>query len=398
MFVSVEATILHADVDSFYASVEQRDDPRLRGRPVIVGPGIVLAASYEAKAFGVRTPMPVGRARRLCPQAVVVPARMSAYSEASKALFQVFNDTSGLVEGLSIDEAFLDVGGLRRISGSPTEIAARLRREVRERVGLPVSVGVARTKFLAKVASGVAKPDGLLVVPPEGELDFLHRLPVEALWGVGAVTARKLHARGITTVDQVAALGEKALVQMLGLASGRHINALAHNHDPRPVLAGRRRRSMGSQRALGRGPRSAASVDAVVIGIVDRLARRLRAARRVARTVVLRLRFDDLSRATRSHTLQQATAQTQTILVTARELLKQATPMIESQGITLIGVSLTNLENASAIQLALPLDGRWVPSLDAALDDLTSRFGSSVITRGVHLGRDQGPTVPLLPD
>ena len=398
MFVSVEATILHADVDSFYASVEQRDDPSLRGRPVIVGPGIVLAASYEAKAHGVRTPMPVGRARRLCPQAVVVPARMSAYSEASKALFQVFNDTSGLVEGLSIDEAFLDVGGLRRISGSPTEIAAQLRRDVRERVGLPVSVGVARTKFLAKVASGVAKPDGLLMVPPEGELDFLHRLPVEALWGVGAVTARKLRAKGITTVDQVAASGEKALVEMLGVASGRHINALAHNHDPRPVLVGRRRRSMGSQRALGRGPKSAASVDAVVIGIVDRLARRLRAARRVARTVVLRLRFDDLSRATRSHTLPQATAQTQTILATTRELLKQATPLIQSQGITLIGVSLTNLENASAIQLALPLDGRWVPSLDAALDDLIARFGSSVITRGVHLGRDQGLTVPLLPD
>ena len=398
MFVSVEATILHADVDSFYASVEQRDDPSLRGRPVIVGPGIVLAASYEAKAHGVRTPMPVGRARRLCPQAVVVPARMAAYSEASKALFQVFNDTSGLVEGLSIDEAFLDVGGLRRISGSPTEIAAQLRRDVRERVGLPVSVGVARTKFLAKVASGVAKPDGLLMVPPEGELDFLHRLPVEALWGVGAVTARKLRAKGITTVDQVAASGEKALVEMLGVASGRHINALAHNHDPRPVLVGRRRRSMGSQRALGRGPKSAASVDAVVIGIVDRLARRLRAARRVARTVVLRLRFDDLSRATRSHTLPQATAQTQTILATTRELLKQATPLIQSQGITLIGVSLTNLENASAIQLALPLDGRWVPSLDAALDDLIARFGSSVITRGVHLGRDQGLTVPLLPD
>jgi len=398
MFVSVEATILHADVDSFYASVEQRDDPSLRGRPVIVGPGIVLAASYEAKAHGVRTPMPVGRARRLCPQAVVVPARMAAYSEASKALFQVFNDTSGLVEGLSIDEAFLDVGGLRRISGSPTEIAAQLRRDVRERVGLPVSVGVARTKFLAKVASGVAKPDGLLMVPPEGELDFLHRLPVEALWGVGAVTARKLRAKGITTVDQVAASGEKALVEMLGVASGRHINALAHNHDPRPVLVGRRRRSMGSQRALGRGPKSAASVDAVVIGIVDRLARRLRAARRVARTVELRLRFDDLSRATRSHTLPQATAQTQTILATTRALLKQATPMIQSQGITLIGVSLTNLENASAIQLALPLDGRWVPSLDAALDDLIARFGSSVITRGVHLGRDQGLTVPLLPD
>jgi DNA polymerase-4 len=398
MFVSSEPPILHADVDSFYASVEQRDNPRLRGRPVIVGPGIVLAASYEAKAYGVRTPMAATRARRLCPNAVVVPARMSAYSEASKALFQVFDDTSGLVEGLSIDEAFLDVGGLRRLSGTPTEIAARLRREVRERVGLPISVGVARTKFLAKVASGVAKPDGLLVVPPDGELDFLHALPVEALWGVGAVTAGRLRSEGITIVSQVAALGEKTLVQMLGRAAGRHIHALAHNCDPRPVQVGRRRRSMGSQRAIGRKSKSAASVDAVLIAIVDRLARRLRAARRVCRTIVLQLRFDDLSRATRSHTLPQATAQTQTILTAARRLVTTATPMIENRGITLIGVTLTNLDNDGAIQLALPFDRRWVGSLDDALDELCDRFGSSAITRAVLLGRDPGLSVPLLPD
>ena len=398
MFVSADPTILHADVDSFYASVEQRDDPSLRGRPVIVGPGIVLAASYEAKAYGVYTPMAVARARRLCPDAVVVTARMSAYSEASKALFDVFNDTTGLVEGLSIDEAFLDVAGLRRVSGSPTVIAERLRREVRERVGLPISVGVARTKFLAKVASGVAKPDGLLVVPTDGELEFLHPLPVEALWGVGAVTARKLRARGIERVSQVAELGESALVQLLGRASGRHIHALAHNHDPRPVQAGRRRRSMGSQRAIGRRSKSAASVDAVLVAIVDRLARRLRAARRVCRTIVLRLRFDDLSRATRSHTLPQPTAHTPTILATARGLVTTATPMIESQGLTLIGITLTNLDNDDAIQLALPFDSRWVPSLDAAIDELRDRYGSSAITRAVLLGRDEGLSVPLLPD
>ena len=393
-----DPTILHADADSFYASVEQRDDPSLRGRPVIVGPGIVLAASYEAKAYGVYTPMPVSRARRLCPQAVVVPARMEAYSKASKALFEVFDDTSGLVEGLSIDEAFLDVGGLRRISGSPTEIATRLRREVRERVGLPVSVGVARTKFLAKVASGVAKPDGLKVVPPEAELEFLHPLPVEALWGVGAVTSRKLRDKRITTVRQVAALGEATLVQMLGRASGRHIHALAHNRDPRPVQVGRRRRSMGSQRAIGRGSKSAASIDVVLVAIADRLSRRLRAARRVCRTVVLRLRFDDLTRATRSHTLPQPTAQTQTILTTARELVAAATPMIEGQGLTLIGLTLTNLDNDDAIQMSLPFDRRWVPALDAAVDDLRDRFGTAAITRGVLLGRDQGMSVPLLPD
>ena len=393
-----QAAILHADADSFYASVEQRDDPALRGRPVIVGPGIVLAASYEAKSRGVYTPMPVSRALRLCPDAVVVRARMSAYSEASKALFEVFNDTSGLVEGLSIDEAFLSVGGLRRISGSPTEIAVRLRREVRERVGIPVSVGVARTKFLAKVASAVSKPDGLLVVPPDAELDFLHPLPVQALWGVGAVTSKKLHAQGITTVAQVADLGEETLIRLLGMASGRHIHALAHNRDPRPVEVGRRRRSMGSQRALGRRPKSSASVDAVLIGIVDRLGRRLRAARRVCRTIVLRLRFDDLSRATRSRTLPQPTAHTPTILTAARGLVGEATPLIQSQGLTLIGIALTNLDHDDAVQLALPFDGRWVPSLDAALDDLMERFGSSAIQRGVHLGRDQGLSVPLLPD
>ena len=398
MFVSEEAAILHADVDSFYASVEQRDDPSLRGRPVIVGPGVVLAASYEAKAFGVYTPMAASRARRLCPDAVVVSPRMSAYSEANKALFEVFNDTTGLVEALSIDEAFLDVGGLRRLSGTPTEIAQRLRRDVLERVGLPISVGVARTKFLAKVASGAAKPDGLLVVPPDGELEFLHPLPVEALWGVGVITARKLRAEGVTTVSQVAGLEEAHLIRMLGRGPGRHIHALAHNRDPRPVQVGRRRRSMGSQRAIGRRSKSAASVDAILLSIVDRLARRLRAARRVCRTVVLRLRFDDLSRATRSHTLPQPTAQTQTILATARGLMTAATPMIESRGMTLIGLTLTNLDNDDAIQLALPFDRRWVGGLDAALDDLHDRFGSSAITRGVLLGRDQGLSVPLLPD
>src|ERR671923_391128 len=186
MFVYGGPTILHADADAFFASVEQRDDPALRGQPVIVGAGVVLAASYEAKAYGVRTAMGGRQARRLCPHAVVVPPRMSAYAEASKAVYRVFEDATPLVEGLSIDEAFLDVRGLERISGSPSEIAVRLRRAVRERVGLPITVGVARTKFLAKVASGVAKPDGLLAVPTDTELAFLHPLPVEALWGVGA--------------------------------------------------------------------------------------------------------------------------------------------------------------------------------------------------------------------
>jgi DNA polymerase IV len=398
MFAMGEATILHADVDAFFASVEQRDDPRLRDRPVIVGAGVVLAASYEAKARGVRTAMSGRQARRLCPQAIVVSPRMSAYTEASRAMFQVFDDASPLVEGLSIDEAFLDVRGLERISGTPVEIAARLRRDVRDRVGLPITVGVARTKFLAKVASGVAKPDGLLLVPPERELAFLHPLRVERLWGVGPVTATKLRRRGITTVGEVAQLTEAALVSMLGRASGRHLHALAHNRDPRPVQVRRRRRSIGSQRALGRSPKSPAALDATVVALVDRVTRRMRDAGRVGRTVVLRLRFDDFSRATRSHTLPRATAQTHTILAAARGLLVTAMPMIERQGVTLVGVTVANLDNDGPLQLALPLDPYHGDALDAVLDEVRKRFGSTAITRAVLLGRDEGLTMPMLPD
>ncbi|MFI5054845.1 MAG: DNA polymerase IV [Actinomycetota bacterium] len=393
-----EGTILHADADSFYASVEQRDDPSLRGRPVIVGGGVVLAASYEAKAYGVYTPMGETQARRLCPQAIVVSPRMEAYSEASKAMFAVFNDTTPFVEGLSIDEAFLDVGGLRKISGTPSEIAVHLRRDVLERVGIRVTVGVARTKFLAKVASAVAKPDGLLVVPLDGELEFLHPLPVERLWGVGPVTSRKLRERSITTVAQVAALSEPALVQILGQASGRHIHALAHNRDPRRVEVGRRRRSIGTQRALGRRPQSPEKLDADLIALVDRLGRRLRKAHRVCRTVTLRLRFDDFTRATRSHTLPEATADTVTLLEAGQILLGGALPEIEQRGITLIGITFGNLFGDDAVQLALPFDGAPASAIDTTLDSLHERFGSSAVTRGVLLGRREGLRVPLLPD
>jgi DNA polymerase IV len=398
MFVA-EATILHADLDAFFASVEQRDDPGLRGRPVIVGAGVVLAASYEARAYGIETAMGGVRARRLCPHAIVVPPRMSAYAEASKAVYRVFDDTTPLVEGMSIDEAFLDVRGMERIAGSPVEIAEHLRRRVLDEVGLPLTVGVARTKFLAKVASGVAKPDGLLVVPPDRELAFLHPLPVERLWGVGPATAAKLRERGIRTVGQVAERDEKALVWMLGRAAGRHLHALAHNRDPRPVRRGHRRRSIGSQRALGRSrtPRSPREIDAVVVGLVDRVTRRMRRAGRVGRTVVLRLRFDDFSRATRSHTLVRPTDETWVILVTARWLLATALPLIERRGLTLVGVTVADLENADTVQLRLPLEPHG-SALDAALDSVRARFGPQAITRGVLLGRDDGLSPPLLPD
>lgn len=397
--MSGDATILHADLDAFYASVEQRDFPHLRGRPVIVGGGVVMAASYEAKARGVRTAMSGRDARRLCPDAVVVPPRMAAYSAASKAVFEVFHDTTPLVEGISIDEAFLDVRGLRRIAGAPVDIAARLRGAVRDRVGLPISVGIARTKFLAKVASAVSKPDGLLLVPPHAELEFLHPLPVERLWGVGTVTARKLHDRAIHTVADVAVLDEAVLIGLLGPGTGRHLHALAHGRDPRRVRTGVRRRSIGSQRALGRRRRTPEELDAVLVALVDRVTRRLRATGRVGRTVVLRLRFHDLNqRATRSHTLATPTAHTPTVLAALRELLAAAQPLIRKQGITLLGVTVANLNDARAVQLTLPFDAHDGDALDTTLDALAERFGSTAVTRAVLLGKDPGLSVPLLPD
>jgi DNA polymerase-4 len=402
MFVGVvvagtDATILHADLDAFFASVEQRDNPRLRGRPVIVGGGVVLAASYEARARGVRGAMGGARARGLCPDAIVVEPRMSAYSKASKDVFEVFRRTTPLVEGISIDEAFLDVGGLRRVSGEPASIAARLRQEVLEAVGLRITVGVARTKFLAKVASGVAKPDGLLVVPPADELTFLHPLPVQRLWGVGPKSTAKLHELGIYTVGQVAGLGEAGLVSILGQASGRHLHALAHNRDQRRVRTTPRRRSIGSQHAMGRARHRPDDIDAVVMGLVDRVTGRMRKGDRTGRTVVLRLRFDDFSRISRSHTLSRATADTATILATVRSLVRAATPLIESRGLTLIGIAVGNLDDES-LQLELPFDERDLGALDSALDGVRERFGSSSVTRAVLLHRRQHIEMPLLPE
>jgi DNA polymerase-4 len=398
MFVLASATILHADLDAFFASVEQRDDPRLRGRPVIVGSGVVMTASYEARAFGVKTAMGGRQARRLCPHAVVVEPRMAAYADASKAVFAVFEQTTPLVEPMSIDEAFLDVGGLARIAGTPTEIARRLRHEVCEQVGLAITVGVARTKFLAKVASTVAKPDGLLVVQPEEELTFLHPLPVERLWGVGRVTARKLRERGIATVGEVARLGESTLVSMLGVASGHHLHALAHNQDPRVVQVGRRRHSISSQHALGRSSRAAGALDTVVLELVDRVTQRMRAAGRVGRTVGVRIRFDDFSRASRSHTLPQATANTDAILAAVRDLVDGVRPLIEERGLTLIGVAVFNLDDEGAVQLRLPLDAHSDGALDTALDGVRHRFGSTSLTRAVLLGHDPAVQAPMLPD
>ncbi len=268
---------------------------------------------------------------------------------------------------------------------------------MRDRVGLPITIGIARTKFLAKVASGVAKPNGLLVVDPDAELAFLHPLDVERLWGVGQVTAGKLRNRGIATVGDVARLTEAELVTLLGRASGRHLHALAHNREARPVQPGRRRRSMGAQRALGPERHAAADVEASLIALVDRVSGRLRRADRVGRTVVLRLRFADYVRATRSRTLHEPTADTALLVDVARGLLGDAAPLVAARGITLVGVSITNLSTRGTEQLALPFEpGR--AALDAALDGVRDRFGSAAVTRAVLLGRDTGISVPLLPD
>lgn len=389
--------ILHADLDAFYASVEQRDDPRLRGRAIAVGGGVILAASYEARRHGVRTAMTGREARERCPWIRFVPPRMEAYSEASKAVFEIFNDTTPLVEGLSIDEAFLDVTGLLRRYGPEEAIAARLRERVAAEVGLPVSVGGGSTKFLAKVASAVCKPDGLLLVPDGGELAFLHPLPVGRLWGVGPKTAERLRAKGITTVGQVAELEPAMVRNLVGEAMGRRLHGLSNNHDRRQVEVGRRRRSVGSQRSFPARHGDRASAEAVLLETTDRVARRLRAGRRVAQTVVLRLRFADFTSATRSRTMARPTAETAPILDTARDLLDEAWPMIDDRGLTKVGIAVTGLSADDAVQLALPFTKAHAGRLDHAIDDVRSRYGNSSLVRTRLLGSDSRE-VPLLPD
>lgn len=404
-----QASILHADLDSFYASVEQRDHPELRGRPVLVGGGVVLAASYEAKAVGVRSPMPGHEARRLCPAAVTMPPRFDAYMDASRAVFDVFHDITPLVEGISVDEAFLDAAGLRKISGSPVQIAERLRRRVRTEVGLPITVGAASSKFLAKVASAVGKPDGLLEVPAGGELAFLHPLPVGRLWGVGAKTQARLHDAGIRTVGQIADTGEDRMSSLLGKGAGRHLYALSMARDPRRVETGRRRRSIGAQRALGRRIKDRSEIESTLLAIVDRLGLRLRTSERLTRTVVLRVRFNDFESVTRSRSVAEPTDSTEVVLTVARGLLADAMPLIRDRGCSLIGLSLTNLAGRGAVQLTLPFDESPAPpggtlapdtstDLDAAVDRLRGRFGRDAVTRGALMYRNHGADAPMLPD
>ncbi len=379
MFVT--ASILHADLDSFYASVEQRDDPTLRNRPVIVGGGIVLAASYEAKRFGIRTAMGTGAARRLCPDAIVVDARMSAYTEASRQVFDIFFDISPVVEPISIDEAFIDVSGLRRIDGEPAEIAARLRSRIRHEVGLPITVGVASTKHCAKVASQTGKPDGLLVVPEGGELDFLWPLPATRLWGVGPKTSEKLGRLGIATICDLATADPDRLAASLGAAHAGHLHALANNRDPRPVDTGRRRKSIGSQRSFPARGLTGDDAWVILLELVDSISAGMRSKRLMGRTVTLNLRDNDFHSFSRSTTLSEATWSSGAIGRAARRLFKDNLAFIRSGACTRIGLSISNLTRPDNVQQALDFDPGRPPEVDAAVDEITRRFGHRAISR-----------------
>jgi DNA polymerase-4 len=350
----VSATILHADLDAFFASVEQRDDPSLCGKPVAVGGGVVMAASYEARAYGVRSAMGGREARRLCPHLTVVHGRWEAYSEASRAVRAVFDATGARVSPVSVDEAFLDA---RDLDVPARAVAERIRREVRDQVGLPITVGVARTRLLAKMAGNAAKPDGLKVVAPEDEDAFWLPLGLEALWGLGPSSARKLHARGLRTIRDLTELGEPEFVAILGKGPGRSVHYLVANRATRPRPATRRGRvSFGAQSALGRPRRAPDELDEALTRVTDRVTSRMAKRARVGRTVVLRLRFGDYSRATRSCTLPRATAEAPTILTALRALLADAAPEVRRLGLTLVGVTVTNLDGEpDAGQLSLGL-------------------------------------------
>ena len=345
--------LLHADVDAFYASVAQRDDPALRGRPVAVGSWVVMAASYEARAYGVKGGMATARAQRLCPGLLIASPEWQQFVDASKAVFGIFERHTDVVEPGSMEEAFLDVG---RCAEDPVRIAKQLRREVRDEVGLPLSVGVARTKVLAKIASRSAKPDGLFHVPPDGELDFLLPLDVERIWGVGPATAAKLRAHGVRTVRDAVALSEPTLIAILGKSSGRYVHAIAQNRELRPVRRRRGRRSFGAQRALGRRPRSRDDLEQAIADLAERLSGRMHRKAKAGRTVVLRLRFGDYTKASRSTTLPHPTADAEPIARAAHGLLDSAMPLVAARGITLIGLTVTNIAGTPAdAQLTLPV-------------------------------------------
>src|SRR6266508_2510283 len=393
--MATTATILHADLDAFYASVEQLLDPSLRGRPIAVGGGVVLAASYEARAFGVRGGMPGRQARELCPQLVFVGGHFKEYQRLGDAAIKVIGDFTPLVERISIDEAFADVAGCTHLFGSPAEIAGAIRHRVRAEVGLPISVGVARTKHLAKIASQVAKPDGLVVVDPETELDFLHGLPVELMWGVGPVTKARLAEMGIHTIAQLARMPGWSLERVVGRAAGAKLTALAWNRDPRQIQTRRRARSAGAQSALGRRPAIERVFKPTLHHLADRIGPRLRAKSLAGRTITVRVRFADLRSVTRSLTLSAPISATRALAEIAEDLVRGIlADHCDERTISLLAISVSNLEAHAIVQLELPLgladEGRRPGTkkglarsrADQAVDAIRKRFGGKAVDYG----------------
>ncbi|MEH2625291.1 DNA polymerase-4 [Bradyrhizobium sp. AZCC 1719] len=393
--MATTATILHADLDAFYASVEQLLDPSLRGRPIAVGGGVVLAASYEAKAFGVRSGMPGRQARELCPQLIFVSGHFKDYQRLGDAAIKVIGDFTPLVERISIDEAFADVAGCTHLFGAPAEIAAAIRRRVRTELGLPISVGVARTKHLAKIASQVAKPDGLVVVDPDTELEFLHELTVELMWGVGPVTKARLAEIGVLTIGQLAKTPGWSLERLLGPATGEKLAALAWNRDPRQLKPHRRARSAGAQSAIGRKPAEEQVIRPTLLHLADRIAARLRAKSRPGRTVTVRVRFADLHSVTRSVTLGAPISATVMLAGLAEELVRAVlADHPDEKIISLLAISVSHLEENWDLELELPLGledearrpgsrlgmARW--TADCAVDKIRDRFGWDAIGYG----------------
>ena len=389
------ATILHADLDAFYASVEQMLDPSLRGKPIAVGGGVVLAASYEAKAFGVRSGMPGRRARQLCPHLTFVSGHFKEYQRLGDAAIAVLDDFTPLVERISIDEAFGDVAGCTHLFGTPAEIAGTIRRRVRQELGLPISIGVARTKHLAKIASQVAKPDGLVVVEPHTEIDFLHALPVELMWGVGPAMRARLSEFGVHTIGQLATIQSRSLAQVVGHAAGEKLSALAWNRDPRQIRTHARVQSAGAQSALGRQPAEARVYRPTLRHLADRIATRLRAKSRPGRTVTVRVRFADLRSVTRSVTLDAPVSATAILAEIAEELVRAV--LADHPGetaISLLAISVSHLEEHADLQLELPLNlsdekrrpgskpgmARWMA--DRAIDKIRDRFGWAAVGYG----------------
>lgn len=392
----MEPTILHADLDAFYASVEQLIDPSLRGKPVLVGGGIVVAASYEARAFGVRAPMPTRDAMALCPNAVVVEGHFDRYLDLSDRVMEILDDATPVVEQISVDEAFLDVSGTTHLLGSPSSIAREIRRRVRSEVGLPISIGAASTKFLAKIASARAKPDGLVVVDLGTELSFLHPLPVEALWGVGRVTAGRLHRLGIGTIGELSRVPSKAMAPLLGPAASGSLRSLSWNQDPRPVRGGRRAGSVGSQQALGRGVAERDEMAVVVLGLADRVGRRLRAKGRMGSTLTARVRFPGPRSLTRSHTLSSPTGSTAALANLGMVLVDRAVEDV-GESVTLIGLSVSNLTTDHHVQLELQLgDDDLLRSgtdlamrralLEGSVDEIREKFGRDLLRYGFGSG------------